>query len=147
MGLFQSKKSKWVDVVMPTSYEPAVTDEMLYAATDLYIQQHCRILYESIDLFLNSKYEETRKSRYALACKHYGALSKVRKFTDKRQRKVLDKAIDDFVKADDLYHHPNRADSAPAYNNRKKNKEEFWGGVAEEEFFVDFMDDIFKRKR
>lgn len=147
MGLFQSKKSKWMNVVMPASNESAVSDEILIAATDSYIQQHCRILYQSIELFLNAKHEETRKAQYLRACDQYGALIKVRKYTDQKQRKVLNKAIHDFVQADEQYHRPNQLTSLQAHNNRKKKKEEFWSGVAQEEFFVDFMDDIFQRKK
>ena len=147
MGLFQSKRSKWAAVVMPSSAEDAVTDEMLHAATDLYIQQHSRILYDSINLFLTSKNKETKESRYELACKHYGALSKVRRFSDKSQRQIIDKTIDDFIRAEEQYRHPERIAANERNQQRQQNKEEFWTGVAQEEFFVDFMDDVFNKKK
>ena len=112
MGLFfnaKNNKEKWASVVMPSSNAKEIPTATLEAATALFIQQHARILAESIRLFLTSKNKDTRKSRYQLACQHYGELSKVRPYTTKEQRKIVDKAIDDFVKADDLYRHPNRA--------------------------------------
>jgi hypothetical protein len=60
-------------------------------------------MYESIDLILTSKNPETRKGRYELASKHYGALSKVYKYANKQQKKVLDQVMDDFMIMDDQY--------------------------------------------
>lgn len=75
---------------------------------------------QSIQLFLTSKNEDTRKSRYQLACQHYGELGKVRPYMTEEQRKIVDMAIDDFVKADDLYRHPNRVQVKKAKND------DFW---------------------
>lgn len=141
----RNNRKKWAAVVMPSSNGTEIPVEILEAATNQYIQDHVRILNESISLFLKSKNQETRKSRYKLACEHYGALSRIRPFTDHKQKAIVNKAIDDFVKADDLYHHPDRTSAYHAENQRKKNKEEFWEGVAQEEFFVDFMEDLFDK--
>ena len=90
------------------------------------------------------KDEEKRQSGYAIACKEYGALLRVRKFTDRKQKQVVNKAISDFVEADVQYHHPGFADAD--YIRQKNNRESFWSGVAQEEFFVDFLDDLFEKK-
>ena len=125
MGLFfnaKNNKEKWASVVMPSSNAKEIPTATLEAATALFVQQHVRILAESIRLFLTSKNKDTRKSRYQLACQHYGELSKVRPYTTKEQRKIVDKAIDDFVKADDLYRHPNRAQA----KTKQPKNDDFW---------------------
>jgi len=138
MGLFGSKKNteKWASVVMPTSKGP-VPESVLEAATKLYIEQHVRILEESIQLFLTSKNKDTRKSRYKLACEHYGALSKIKKYAGRNQRKFIDSKIDAFVKADDIYRHPARA---KAVASQKKN-DDFWEAYGIAEMIEIFSDD------
>lgn len=83
----RKKIEKWAPLVME-GYVPGmpVEEEFLDAATTLYIQQHARILYESIHLVLTSKNEETRKSRYALAQKQFAALVKIKKYANKSRR-------------------------------------------------------------
>ena len=105
---------------MPSSNWKEISTATLEAPTALFVQQHVRILVDSIQFFLTSKNKEIRKSRYQLACQHYNELNKVRPYTTKEQRKIVDKAIDDFVKADDLYRHPNRAQVKKAKND------DFW---------------------
>lgn len=143
MKLFQNTKEKWVEVVMPESSVDEMNDQLLSCATDAYIQQHCRILYQNIRIFSHAKNEEKRQSGFAIACKEYGALIRVRKFTDRKQKQVVNKAIADFIEADDQYHHPVFSDME--YIKQKNNREAFWNGVAQEEFFVDFMDDLFRK--
>ena len=144
MKLFRIKKEKWAEVVMPESSVYEMNDQLLSCATDAYIQQHCRILYQNIRIISHAKDEEKRQSAYAIACKEYGALIRVRKFTDRKQKQIVNKAISDFVEADVQYHHSGSSDTE--YIKRKNNREEFWSGVAQEEFFVDFMDDLFEKK-
>ena len=105
---------------MPSSNWKEISTATLEAATALFVQQHVRILVDSIQLFLTSKNKEIRKSRYQLACQHYGELNRVHPYTTKEQRKIVDKTIDAFVKADDLYRHPNRAQVKKAKND------DFW---------------------
>ena len=57
MGLFfnaKNNKEKWASVVMPSSNAKEIPTATLEAATALFIQQHARILAESIRLFLTS---------------------------------------------------------------------------------------------
>ena len=125
MGLFfnaKNNKEKWASVVMPSSNGKDIPTATLEAATALFVQQHVRILVESIQLFLTSKNKDTRKSRYKLACQHYGELSRVRPYTTKELRKEVDRAIDDFVKADDLYRHPERAQAKV----KQSKTDDFW---------------------
>ncbi|MDY3255319.1 MAG: hypothetical protein SOX18_07765 [Lachnospiraceae bacterium] len=105
---------------MPSSNWKEISTATFEAATALFVQQHVRILVDSIQLFLTSKNKEIRKSRYQLACQHYGELNRVHPYTTKEQRKIVDKTIDAFVKADDLYRHPNRAQVKKAKND------DFW---------------------
>lgn len=144
MKLFRIKKEKWAEVVMPESSVDEMNDQLLSCATDAYIQQHCRILYQNIRIFSHAKDEETRQSGFAIACKEYGALIRVRKFTDRKQKQIVNKAISDFVEADDQYHYLVSSDTK--YIRQKNNRESFWSGVAQEEFFVNFMDDLFRKK-
>lgn len=142
MSLFNPRKDteKWAAIVMPMSKGP-IPEKTLDAATSLFIDQRCRILYESIQLFLTSKYKDTRQSRYKLACEHYGALIKVKKYANREQRKKLDQAIDTFVKADDMYRHPNRAKAIAEKQARQKKKDEFWEAYGMLEMLEVFSDD------
>ena len=72
-----------------------MTEQFLDAVTDLFIQRHGRILYESIHLVLTSKNAGTKKSRYKLACVHYRALVGVQKYANKNQKKAIHQSIDD----------------------------------------------------
>ena len=85
-GVFGCPKGR-VSVVIPSSNWKEISTATLEAATALFVQQHVRILVDSIQLFLTSRNKEIRKSRYQLACQHYGELNRVRPYTTKEQRK------------------------------------------------------------
>lgn len=144
LGNPRKNKAKWEEVVMPSSDQNDVPVSVLEKATDLYIHQHCRILYESIKLCLTSRNSDTRKSRYKLACEQYGALIRVRKYADQKQRLIVNKAIDDFLKTDDLYHHPNRVRSSEEIQTEKRKHDEFWEGFAITEMIEIFSEDFKK---
>ena len=119
-----------------------VEEEFLDAATTLYVQQHARILYDSIHLVLTSKNEETRKSRYALAQKQFAALVKVKKYASKEQRIGLNQALNDFLNMEDMYRHPDRI---PEFQQKAKNrmmKQDFWNVYGQGEAL-----DIFSGKK
>ena len=107
MGLFfnpRKNKEKWASIVFAKgSFTVGLTEEMLDAATALYVQQHARILYESINLFLTSKNASTRKNSYKLANQHLESLCNVRRFANKEMQKVIDQAYADFQIAEDKY--------------------------------------------
>lgn len=147
MGVFgnsRKKIEKWAPIVME-GYTPgmAVDEEFLDAATTLYIQQHARILYDCIRLVCTSKNGRTKTERYEQACKKYGALSKVRKYANKEQKQIIDRAIDDFIQMQDIYKHPKKY-SPIEYNedNSKQMKDDFWDVYAQGE-----MLDIFSGKK
>ena len=52
----------------------------------------------------------------------------MRKYADQKQRLIVNKAIVDFLKADDLYHHPNRVRSSEEIQTVKRKHGEFWEG-------------------
>ena len=145
MGLFgnpRKKIEKWAPIVME-GYVPGmpVEEEFLDAATALYIQQHARIMYESMHLVLTSENKKTQKESLALAQKHFAALVKVKKYATKEQKKGISQALDDFLKMEDMYKHPNRISEQERMKNRKQMKQDFWDVYAQGE-----MLDIFSGK-
>lgn len=145
MGLFfnpRKNKEKWASIVFAKdSSVEGLTEEMLDAATALYVQQHARILYESINLFLTSKNAATRKSRYKLANQHIGSLCSVRRFANKDMQKAIDQAFSDFQIAEDKYKHPNKDISIAVSNANRKRKNDFWETYAELEMIDIFFGD------
>lgn len=139
----RKKIEKWAPLVME-GYVPgmSVEEEFLDAATTLYIQQHARILYESIHLVLTSKNEETRKSRYALAQKQFAALVKIKKYANKEQKIGLNQALNDFLNMEDMYRHPDRIPEIQRKANKRQMKQNFWDVYAQGE-----MLDIFSSKK
>ena len=139
----RKKIEKWAPIVIE-GYVPGmpVEEEFLDAATTLYVQQHARILYDSIHLVLTSKNEETRKSSYALAQKQFAALVKVKKYASKEQRIGLNQALNDFLNMEDMYRHPDRI---PEFQQKAKNrmmKQDFWNVYGQGEAL-----DIFSGKK
>lgn len=140
----RKKIEKWAPIVME-GYVPGmpVEEEFLDAATSLYIQQHARILYDCIRLVCTSNNWKTKQERYELACKKYGALSKVRKYANKEQKQIIDRAIDDFIQMQDIYKHPKKYEPIEyKESNSKQMKEDFWDVYAQGE-----MLDIFSGKK
>ena len=119
-----------------------VEEEFLDAATTLYIQQHARILYDSIHLVLTSKNEETRKPRYALAQKQFAVLVKVKKYASKEQRIGLNQALNDFLNMEDMYRHPDRIPEIQRKANKRQMKQDFWNVYGQGEAL-----DIFSGKK
>ena len=146
MGLFgnpRKKIEKWASLVMEGYVAGMpVEEEILDAATTLYIQQHARILYDSIHLVLTSKNEETRKSRYALAQKQFAALVKVKKYASKEQRIGLNQALNDFLYMEDMYKHPDRIPEIQRKANKRQMKQDFWNVYGQGEAL-----DIFSGKK
>lgn len=146
MGLFgnpRKKIEKWASLVMEGYVAGMpVEEEFLDVATTLYIQQHARILYDSIHLVLTSKNEETRKSRYALAQKQFAALVKVKKYASKEQRIGLNQALNDFLYMEDMYRHPDRIPEIQRKANKRQMKQDFWNVYGQGEAL-----DIFSGKK
>ena len=146
MGLFgnpRKKIEKWASLVMEGYVAGMpVEEEILDAATTLYIQQHARILYDGIHLVLTSKNEETRKPRYALAQKQFAVLVKVKKYASKEQRIGLNQALNDFLNMEDMYRHPDRIPEIQRKANKRQMKQDFWNVYGQGEAL-----DIFSGKK
>lgn len=149
MGLFgnpRNNKDKWAKLVVANAQPGMDFDEQfLDAATTMYIQQHARILYDSIRLVLNSENEDTRKERYKLAQQKFGALVAIKKYASREQKKGINRALDDFLKMEDMYKHPGKYQEPTVdvkKQNKKQMKQDFWDVYAQGE-----MMDIFSGKK
>jgi len=144
MGLFgnpRNNKDKWAAIVVANAQPGMNVDEkFLDAATTLYIQQHARVLYDSIRIVLTSKNKKTQKDRFKLAQKEFGALVEVKKYASREQKKGINQAIDDFVKMEDMYKHPGKYQQ-PVVDNKKQMKKDFWDVYAECEMMDIFSGD------
>ena len=134
MGLFSNprdNKKKWAKIVMPSVQNPELlNDDALDIATGEYIAGHARILFESVQLVMTSENKKTREQRYALAADHRRALKKVRKYTNREQKKQVDKALKAF---DDMENCLNQVERDKAFAKemaRRQRKDEFWDTYA-----------------
>lgn len=149
MNLFfnpRKNKSKWASIVIPGAQHGMQYDEkMLDEATDVYIKQHAKILFDSIHIVLTSKNEETQIERYKLATSHYGALTKVYRFATKEQKASIDLAEHGYLTMVEKYKHPDiEPELLPIRSNdkRKGKRDAFWEVYGETEAL-----DIFSGKR
>lgn len=148
MGLFgnpRKNKDKWAELVVANAQPGMNLDEkFLDAATTMYIQQHTRILYDSIHLVLTSKNKKTQKERYKLAQEKFGALVRIKKYASKEQKKGINQAIDDFLKMEDMYKHPGKYQEPVVdvkKQNKKQMKQDFWDVYAQMEMLDIFAGD------
>ena len=149
MGLFSNprdNKKKWAKIVMPSVQNPELlNDDALDIATGEYIAGHARILFESVQLVMTSENKKTREQRYALAADHRRALKKVRKYTNREQKKQVDKALKAF---DDMENCLNQVESDKAFAKemaRRQRKDEFWDTYAAMEMIDIFAGDNDKK--
>ena len=143
MGLFinpRRNKEKWASIVI-ANYKKGmnVAVKVLDEATDAYIKQHARILYDSIHIVLTSSNAETQKERYKLANSHYGSLTKVYRYGTKEQKAAIRLAESDFFKMEEWYKHPERVQIV---SSKKGMKDAFWEVYGEAEAL-----DIFSGKK
>ena len=133
MGLFSNphdNKKKWAKIVMPSVQNPELlNDDALDVATVEYIAGHARILYESVQL-VTSENKKTREQRYALAADHRRALKKVRKYTNKEQKKQVDKALKAFDEMENCLNQIEREKAFAKEIARRQRKDEFWDTYA-----------------
>ena len=108
-GLSRKEKEIWASIVIQRiKPDMQIDDGLLKNATEIYINQHIRILEESARLVLESKNNKTREDRYELALQHFSTLSKIRKYADKNQKKRIADAQDYFMIMNEHYKHPER---------------------------------------
>ena len=72
-GLSRKEKEIWASIVIQRiKPDMQIDDGLLKNATEIYINQHIRILEESARLVLESKNNKTREDRYELALQQIG---------------------------------------------------------------------------
>ncbi len=108
-GLSRKDKERWASIVIQ-GMKPGmqIDDALLKNATETYISQHIRILEDSIRLVMESKNQKTREERYDLCLQHFDALSKIQKYADKKQKKRIADAQDQFMIMNEFYKHSQR---------------------------------------
>lgn len=147
MGLFRpSKKEKetWASIVL-SGIKPGmqIDDALLEKATDSYINQHIRILEESVRLVMESENSRTREDRYELSLQHFDALSKIQKYADKNQKKRIADAQDHFMIMNEHYRHPERIRKQEKKQQKKQKRDSFWEAYGT----MEIIDDIFDNHR
>ena len=109
--------------------------------TEIYICQHIRVLEESVRLVLDSKNAKTREDRYELALQHFSALSKIRKYADKNQKKRIADAQDYFMIMNEHYKHPERIRNQEKQKLKRQKRDSFWEAYGTMEILDDNFDD------
>lgn len=99
-----------------------------------------RIFYESTHLVVTSKNNETRKSRFKLAKKQFEELIGVKKYCDREDKKAINQVVDDFLKVEDIYKHPHRAEVQTKQKEKQCQRDEFWEAYGMMEMMDIFSD-------
>lgn len=76
-----------------------------------------------------------------MAADQYHALLIVQKYADKNQKKVIHRAMDDFIVMEDNYKYPNRAKQETIRAQKQKKKDEFWERYGTMEMIDIFLGD------
>lgn len=142
MGLFGlSRKEAWISIVIQ-GIKPGmqIDDALLKNSTEIYISQHIRILEDSIRLVMESKNQKTREERYDLSLQHFDALSKIQKYADKKQKKRIADAQDQFIIMNEHYKHPERLRKQEKQERKKQKRDAFWETYGT----MEILDDIFE---
>ena len=130
MGLFslsRREKETWTSIVIQgIKPDMQVGDALLKNATEIYICQHIQVLEESVRLVLESKNAKTREDRYELVLQHFSALSKIRKYADKNQKKRIADAQDYFMIMNEHYKHLERIRNQEKQKLKRQKRDSFW---------------------
>ena len=73
---------KWISSIIWKENEP---DEKLSKLTTFMLEQHHRIILESVQIALSTKNVDTRKGRVDLSRQHYQEMLKLKPFCNKEQ--------------------------------------------------------------
>lgn len=140
-GLSRKEKEAWASIVIQ-GINPGmqIDDTLLKNATELYISQHIRILEDSVRLMMESKNQKTREERYNLSLQHFDALSKIQKYADKKQKKRIADAQDQFMIMNEHYKHPERIRKQEKQERKKQKRNAFWENYGT----MEILDDIFE---
>ena len=139
-GLSRKEKEIWASIVIQRiKPDMQIDDGLLKNATEIYINQHIRILEESARLVLESKNNKTREDRYELALQHFSTLSKIRKYADKNQKKRIADAQDYFMIMNEHYKHPERIRKQEMQTLKRQKRD----SCVEAYGTMEILDDIF----
>lgn len=143
-GLFKKEKETWASIVI-SGIKPGmqIDDALLKKATDIYIAQHIRILNDSVNLVLTSKNKKTQAERYELELQHYGALTKVQKYADRKQKKAINDAQNQFMIMNERYKHPEHVRRQEKQEMKRQKRDVFWEAYGT----MEILDDIFHDKK
>jgi len=87
-------KAKWAEVIyrkkMPNPEAQSV--EQLTSLTTMMLEQHYRIISESVQIVRNTKYEGTRLGRISLCHSHYQDMLELEPFCNAEQKDMIQKA-------------------------------------------------------
>ena len=157
MGLFgifgnkgHSDREAWAQAVI-AGYQPGmkIGSTVLEKATDTQIRNDCRVIGESVSIYLESKNEDTKNRRLATAVERQKHLKKLEPYADVDQKKLIRKAWKDMQLLDKAFRMERkeaREDELTALRQQKKqNREDFWTGAAETMMVDEFMDDCSDR--
>lgn len=141
-GLSRKEKEIWASIVIQRiKPDMQIDDGLLKNATEIYINQHIRILEESARLVLESKNNKTREDRYELALQHFSTLSKIRKYADKNQKKRIADAQDYFMIMNEHYKHPERIIKQEKQKLKRQKRDSFLEAYGTMEILDDIFDD------
>ena len=141
-GLSRKEKETWASIVIQGIKPDMQVDvALLQIATEIYIFQHIRVLEERVRLVLDSKNAKTREDRYELALQHFSALSKIRKYADKNQKKRIADAQDYFMIMNEHYKHPERIRNQEKQKLKRQKRDSFWEAYGTMEILDDIFDD------
>ena len=153
MGLFglfgnkgRSDREAWAKAVI-TGFRPGmkIDPAVLEKATDSQIRSDCRVIDESVIIYLESKSEDTKNRRLATAVERQKHLKKLEPYADAEQKELIRKAWKDMQLLDKVFRMEQkeaREDELGALRQRKRqNREDFWTGAAETMMIDEFMDD------
>ena len=123
LGLSRKQKETWASIVIQ-GIKPGmqIDDALLKNATEIYISQHIRILEDSVRLVMESKNQKTREERYDLSLQHFDALSKIQKYADKKQKKRIADAQDQFMIMNENYKHPERIRKQEKQDQKRRSE-------------------------
>ena len=123
LGLSRKQKETWASIVIQ-GIKPGmqIDDALLKNATEIYISQHIRILEDSVRLVMESKNQKTREERYDLSLQHFDALSKIQKYADKKQKKRIADAQDQFMIMNENYKHPERIRKQEKQDRKRRSE-------------------------
>ena len=87
----KSNKAEWAEAIYQKkiAHPENESDEKLSRLTTFMLEQHHRIIIESVDIALSTNYADTRDSRVDLSYQHYQEMLKLKPFCNKEQLAMI----------------------------------------------------------